>query len=163
MYENMEEGCSLYRCSKRCRGFLTDREQRKVWGVGVLYILGFPILCCMAVIGALEVSRLKPTLLEVIPYIPFQAYPYGEPNPNCPAEPNLPWFLITGGLGIGLLLLLRIAVNKCTSCISRSGKCCHHMAGCCCEFSCNLIYDIISMSFIIMWLVTVTWWVFRHR
>ena len=56
MYENMEEGCSLYRCSKRCRGFLTDREQRKVWGVGVLYLLGFPILCCMIMVGALKVN-----------------------------------------------------------------------------------------------------------
>ena len=55
MYENMEAGFSFYKCSKRCRGFLTDQEQRKVWGVGILYLLGFPILCCMTVIGALEV------------------------------------------------------------------------------------------------------------
>jgi len=140
MYENIEEGFSLYMCSKRFLGFLTDREQRKVWGVGVLYILGFPILCCTTFIGGLE------------------AYPYGEPNPNCPAEPNMPWFLITGGIGIGVLLLLRIALNKFTSGISQSGRCCHV-----CEFSCNLLYDIFSMSLIIMWLITVTWWVFRHR
>ena len=55
MYENMEAGFSFYKCSERCRGFLTDQEQRKVWGVGILYLLGFPILCCMTVIGALEV------------------------------------------------------------------------------------------------------------
>ena len=58
MYENMEAGFSLYKCSKRCRGFLTDQEQRKVWGVGILYLLGFPILCCMTVIGALEVRMI---------------------------------------------------------------------------------------------------------
>ena len=57
MYENMEAGFSFYKCSKRCRGFLTDQEQRKVWGVGILYLLGFPILCCMTVIGALEVRQ----------------------------------------------------------------------------------------------------------
>ena len=56
MYENIEEGFSLYMCSQRFLGFLTDREQRKVWGVGVLYLLGFPILCCMTVIGGLEVG-----------------------------------------------------------------------------------------------------------
>ena len=62
MYERMESsgnsaaiGC--YRCSKRCGGFLTDREQRKVWGVGVLYLLGFPILSCMILVGALKVHR----------------------------------------------------------------------------------------------------------
>ena len=90
MYENMEEGCSLYRCSKRCRGFLTDREQRKVWGVGVLYILGFPILCCMAVIGALEVSRLKPTLLEVTqhsrPIHMESQTQIVQRNPTCPGS-----------------------------------------------------------------------------
>ena len=56
-----------------------------------------------------------------------QAYPYGEPNPNCPAERNLPWFLITGGAGISFLLLARIAINKFTSCVAGSMKCCHHM------------------------------------
>ena len=73
MYERMESsgnsaaiGC--YRCSKRCGGFLTDREQRKVWGVGVLYLLGFPILSCMILVGALKVwsSNMKPTLQLVI-------------------------------------------------------------------------------------------------
>ena len=56
MYENIEEGFSLYMCSQRFLGFLTDREQRKVWGVGVLYLLGFPILCCMIMVGALKVN-----------------------------------------------------------------------------------------------------------
>ena len=54
MYENIEEGFSLYMCSQRFLGFLTDREQRKVWGVNILYLLGFPILCCMILIGALN-------------------------------------------------------------------------------------------------------------
>jgi len=139
------EGHGCYHCTKKCQGFLTDREQRKVWGVGILYILGFPILCFMILIGALK------------------ANPPGEPNPNCPAEPNIPWFLITGGLGIGILLLLRIALNKCMSHITQKMQCCHHKAGCLCEFSCNLLYDIISMVFIVMWMVTVTWWVFRHK
>ena len=62
MYERMESSgnsaaMSCYRCSKRCGGFLTDREQRKVWGVGVLYLLGFPILCCMIIVGALKVDK----------------------------------------------------------------------------------------------------------
>ena len=41
--------------------------------------------------------------------------------------------------------------------------CCADVAGCCCEFSCNLLYDMIVMVFIIMWMITVTWWVFRHK
>ena len=75
----------------------------------------------------------------------------------------MPWFLITGGVGIGVLLLLRIALNTLLSHITQKMSCCHHRAGCLCEFSCNLLYDIISMVFIVMWMVTVTWWVFRHR
>ena len=94
-----------------------------------------------------------------------QANPPGEPNPNCPAEPNMPWFLITGGVGrmqyftilylctylistcpgIGVLLLLRIAINLVTSRLSQRLRCCHQQAGCLCEFSCNLLYDVIAM------------------
>ena len=94
-----------------------------------------------------------------------QANPPGEPNPNCPAEPNMPWFLITGGVGriqymyyysvstylistcpgIGVLLLLRIAINLVTSRLSQRLSCCHQQAGCLCEFSCNLLYDVIAM------------------
>ena len=93
----------------------------------------------------------------------FKANAPGEPNPNCPAEPNMPWFLITGGLGIGVLLLLRIALNVCMSRITQKMECCHRNMSCFCEFSCCLLYDVISMVFIVMWMVTVTWWVFRHR
>lgn len=35
-------------------------------------------------------------------------------------------------------------------------------AGCCCEFSCNLLYDSLAMVLVVMWMVTVSWWVFRH-
>ena len=75
----------------------------------------------------------------------------------------MPWFLITGGLGIGVLLLLRIALNVCMSQITQNMECCHRNMSCFCEFSCCLLYDVISMVFIVMWMVTVTWWVFRHR
>ena len=75
----------------------------------------------------------------------------------------MPWFLITGGLGIGVLLLLRIALNVCMSQITQKMECCHRNMSCFCEFSCCLLYDVISMVFIVMWMVTVTWWVFRHR
>ena len=47
-------GCT--RCGKRCEGFLTDREQRKVWGIGILYVLGFPLLLLMVVVGSLKVG-----------------------------------------------------------------------------------------------------------
>ena len=144
MYENMEEGCSLYRCSKRCRGFLTDREQRKVWGVGILYVLGFPLLLLMTVVGGMN------------------AVGPGEPNPDCPAEPNMPWMLIVGGAGIGLLLLIRIGIVKCLRCIKNNQTCCDDVAGCFCEFGCNVMYDIMLMVAIVMWMAPVTWWVFRH-
>ena len=75
----------------------------------------------------------------------------------------MPWFLITGGLGIGVLLLLRIALNVCMSRITQKMECCHRNMSCFCEFSCCLLYDVISMVFVVMWMVTVTWWVFRHR
>ena len=75
----------------------------------------------------------------------------------------MPWFLITGGLGIGVLLLLRIALNVCMTQITQKMECCHRNMSCFCEFSCCLLYDVISMVFVVMWMVTVTWWVFRHR
>ena len=50
----------------------------------------------------------------------FQAVAPGDPNPDCPAEPNIPWMLILGGTGIGLLLLLRIAIVKCLRCIKNN-------------------------------------------
>ena len=50
----------------------------------------------------------------------FQAVAPGDPNPDCPAEPNMPWMLILGGTGIGLLLLLRIAIVKCLRCIKNN-------------------------------------------
>lgn len=44
------------KCGRRCEGFLTDREQRKVWGIGILYVLGFPLLLLMVVVGSLKVG-----------------------------------------------------------------------------------------------------------
>ena len=53
----MEAGSACcYSCTRRCQGFLTDRDQRRVGGVGILYLLGFPILCCMIMVGALKVN-----------------------------------------------------------------------------------------------------------
>jgi hypothetical protein len=87
----------------------------------------------------------------------------GENNPNCPAEPNMPWFLILGGVGITFLLLVRIALTNIMLFVKNELTCCHDIACCFCEFSCNHIYDIVVMVFIMMWMITVTWWVFRHR
>ena len=116
----------------------------------------------------------------------FQAVAPGDPNPDCPAEPNMPWMLILGGTGIGLLLLLRIAIVKCLRCIKNNQvctmhgvpvntnkwsrififfpyqTCCDDVAGCFCEFGCNVMYDIMLMVAIVMWMVPVTWWVFRY-
>ena len=39
--------------------------------------------------------------------------------------------------------------------------CCDDVAGCFCEFGCNVMYDIMLMVAIVMWMVPVTWWVFR--
>lgn len=128
---------------KRCQGFFTDHEQRKVMGIGILYILGFPILILMIVVGSINAQE-----------------PGGE-NPNCPAEPNLPWYLIIGGVGISIILILRIAINKCCKCVKNTF--CDEVMGCFCEFGCNLMYDIMSMILIVLWLITVTWWVMRHR
>ena len=93
-------GFNCENCGKKFEGFLTDREQRKVWGMGILYVLGFPILLLMIVVGAIKASS------------------PGEENPNCPAEPNMPWFLVTGGVGITILLLVRIVLNKVMRCIN---------------------------------------------
>lgn len=141
----MGAGSKCGRCGKRCEGFLTDREQRKVWGIGVLYVLGFPILLLMIIVGSLK------------------AAPPGEENANCPAEPNMPWFLITGGTGISILLIIRICLVKCLRCMKNNQTCCDDVTGCFCEFGCNLIYDIMVIIMIVMWMITVTWWVFRHR
>jgi len=130
---------------KRCGGFCTDHEKRKVWGMGVLYVLGFPILLLMIIIGGLKAAA------------------PGEENPSCPAEPNLPWFLIIGGVGITLLLIVRIGLYKCFRCIKNNDKCCDEVMGCFCEFGCSMVYDVFCMILIILWMITVTWWVFRHR
>ena len=109
----------------------------------------------------------------------LKAAPPGEENPTCPAEPNMPWFLITGGAGISVLLLIRIALNKLTNYVKNNQECCDQVSpqifhfsklqhynsqvtGCFCEFGCNLMYDIMVMVFIVLWMITVTWWVFRH-
>ncbi|XP_023321218.1 uncharacterized protein LOC111695956 [Eurytemora carolleeae] len=133
------------RCGRRFAGFITDHEQRKVWGMGVLYLLGFPILLLMIVVGGIK------------------AAPPGEENPNCPAEPNMPWFLIIGGCGITILLILRIAINKCLRCLKENERCCDEVMGCFCEFGCSMVYDIFVIILIVLWMITVTWWVFRHR
>ena len=98
-------------CGKRCEGFLTDREQRKVCGIGILYVLGFPILILMIGVGVLKANA------------------PGEENPNCPAEPNMPWFLVLGGVGITALLLVRIVLNKTLKCITNNQTCCYDAAG----------------------------------
>ena len=40
-------------CGAQCAGFFTDREKRKVWGMGILYLCGFPICLLMLVVGGL--------------------------------------------------------------------------------------------------------------
>lgn len=141
--DNSEEGCCS-QCLQRSKGFLTDREQRKFFGMGILYLFAFPILILMIVIGAIK------------------AAPPGEENPNCPAEPNMPWFLVTGGSFLSLFLVIRIILNKLTRYIKNRQDCCDHVTGCFCEFGCNLVYDILVMVMLIMWMITVTWWVARH-
>jgi len=112
--------------------------------MGVLYITAFPILVLMIVVGALKAAA------------------PGEENPNCPAEPNMPWFLVTGGTALSIFLLVRIGLNKLTRYIKNQQECCDHVTGCFCEFGCNLMYDIVVMVILVMWLITVTWWVARH-
>lgn len=131
-------------CNK-CAGFLTDHEKRKVYGMGVLYLLGFPILLLMLVVGGLK------------------AQSPGEDNPKCPAEPNMPWFLIIGGSGITFLLIVRIALNKCCRCIEKNENCCDEVMGCFCAFGCGMVYDVVVTVMILLWMIPVTWWVFRHR
>ena len=135
-------GYRFNKCLKRLFGFLTDHDQRRVMGVGILYVLGFPILLLMILVGSLK------------------AAPPGEENPACPAEPNLPWFLVLGGIGISILLLVRIGINTIMHHVKNTWQ---NSRGVCCEFSCNLLYDIIVMVIMVMWLITVSWWVFRHR
>jgi len=122
--------------------FLTESSHRKVRGVGILYILVFPLLITMVILGSLT------------------AAPLGEGNQKCPAEPSLPWFLITGGTAITILLLCRIGLQLTTQHIKSK---CHQAKGLCCEFSCNLVYDVVIIVIMVMWLVTVSWWVLRHK
>ena len=140
--ESQSNVCS--KCLQWSKGFLTDREKRKLCGMGVLYITAFPILVLMIVVGALKAAA------------------PGEENPNCPAEPNMPWFLVTGGTALSIFLLVRIGLNKLTRYIKNQQECCDHVTGCFCEFGCNLMYDIVVMVILVMWLITVTWWVARH-
>ena len=104
--ESQDDNTQCSECLNRCKGFLTDREQRKVWGMGVLYLSAFPLLVLMIVVGAIK------------------AAPPGEENPNCPAEPNMPWFLITGGSTLCVFLLFRIALNKLTRYTKNRQDCC---------------------------------------
>jgi len=128
----------------RCARFLTDREQRKVWGVGVLYVVSFPVLLVMLVVGAIRAKS-----------------PDGA-NPWCPAEPNLPWMLVVGGAGVTFLLLVRVALVKIMRWFKNKQRCCSNETGCCCELGCTVMSDVVMMAAIIIWMITVSWWVFRH-
>ena len=73
-------GCGA--CGRRCEGFLTDREQRKVWGIGILYVLGFPLLLLMTVVGGLKVGQIIISFLVEIPWTHKQ-FPEGlRPSPG---------------------------------------------------------------------------------
>ena len=76
----------------------------------VLYLVGFPILVVMIAVGGLKAAA------------------PGEENPTCPAEPNMPWFLITGGAGISLLLIIRIVLNKLTNYVKNNQECCDQVS-----------------------------------
>ena len=80
------------------------------YAMQVLYLVGFPILLVMIVVGALK------------------AAPPGKDNPACPAEPNMPWFLVTGGAGISVLLIIRISLNKLTNYIKNNQDCCDQVS-----------------------------------
>ena len=107
--DDKDERVLCSQCLQRCKGFLTDREQRKLYGMGVLYLAAFPLLLLMIVVGAVK------------------AAPPGDENPNCPAEPNMPWFLVTGGATLAVLLLIRIALNKLTRYVKNRQDCCDHV------------------------------------
>ena len=147
----------------------------------------------------------------------LQAKSLDGANPWCPAEPNLPWMLVsfprdsthcttqlqkqlsTGGwwcwchfsscsenhcgrlfkwdqLG-GFLEFFDLQV-KIMRLFKNKQRCCSTEAGCCCEFGCTVclslracvcffmssfqvIFDIAMMAAIVIWMVTVSWWVFR--
>ena len=110
--DDKDERVLCSQCLQRCKGFLTDREQRKLYGMGVLYLAAFPLLLLMIVVGAVK------------------AAPPGDENPNCPAEPNMPWFLVTGGATLAVLLLIRIALNKLTRYVKNRQDCCDHVSFC---------------------------------
>ena len=63
---------------------------------------------------------IRHVLIQEMIFVMIQAVAPGDPNPDCPAEPNMPWMLILGGTGIGFLLLLRIAIVKCLRCIKNN-------------------------------------------
>ena len=60
--------------------------------MGVLYVLSFPILLTMLVVGAVKVREEK-TEGENDKNCPQAGSPEGD-NPECPAEPRLPWMLV---------------------------------------------------------------------
>ena len=60
--------------------------------MGVLYVLSFPILLTMLVVGAVKVREEK-TEGEKDKSCPQAGSPEGD-NPECPAEPRLPWMLV---------------------------------------------------------------------
>ena len=58
----------------------------------------------------------------------LKAAPPGEENPACPAEPNMPWFLVTGGACISVLLIIRIILNKLTNYVKNNQECCDQVS-----------------------------------
>lgn len=117
----------------------------------MLYLLSCPLLLLMLVVGALKAAApdqlVAPDALE---------------NPVCPVEPGLPWMLVLGGAGVGVLLLLRFCVGRCSRSIKENQTCCDSLTGCFCEFGLTLLYDLVMLVLLVLWMVPVTWWVFRH-
>ena len=136
--DDKDERVLCSQCLQRCKGFLTDREQRKLYGMGVLYLAAFPLLLLMIVVGAVK------------------AAPPGDENPNCPAEPNMPWFLVTGGATLAVLLLIRIALNKLTRYVKNRQDCCDHVSLCSADVISNLTclqcrLPGVSASLVVTW------------
>ena len=125
----------------RCQAFCTDREQRKAWGVGVLYLLSCPLLLLMLLVGALKVRCWCSSNLWIFLHSrPRLQTPWRTQsvqwNPGChgcwyvretgfrfvdgkePCQLGGAVFPATlqvfGGAGVGVLLLLRFGVGRCS-------------------------------------------------
>lgn len=77
---------------------------------------------------------------------------------------------------MGVLLLLRFCVGRCSRSIKEkqvrlemkmfpdptlAKTCCDSLTGCFCEFGLTLLYDLVMLVLLVLWMVPVTWWVFR--